>query len=270
MYEFPCPNPITASIRLAAGRVEIIAEERDTVTVDVSPQNPHDSASVDAAEATRVDLHGDTLIVEAPESGGGWLFRRPPHLRVEVHLPLDSTVQAKGASADLRCAGRLGGLSVQSASGDVSAEHVTGDLSVTTASGDVRIGQAHSQARTKSASGDLSIDYVGGDLTVATASGDVAVNVADGSVNATTASGDLRVGVARRGSLQVKSVSGDVSVGVASGTGVWLDLSSMSGDTVSDLDVASDAPATGCDLNLQVRTMSGDIAIRRVQAPAPA
>jgi hypothetical protein len=73
----------------------------------------------------------------------------------------------------------------------------------------------------------------------------------------------------RRGAVRVDTVSGAASVGVAAGTGVWLDLRTLSGSTSSDLNPGDQAPPTGHDLELQVRTVSGDIDVHRVAVDAP-
>jgi DUF4097 and DUF4098 domain-containing protein YvlB len=111
---------------------------------------------------------------------------------------------------------------------------------------------------------------VDGDLDAHSASGDIEIGDAGASVRGRTASGDITVLVARRGAVEVKAASGDVSVGVAQGVGVWLDLSTMSGDTTSDLAIGDAAPADGCDLRLTARTMSGDVHVTRAPATATA
>ena len=62
------------------------------------------------------------------------------------------------------------------------------------------------------------------------------------------------------------SVSGDVEIAVARGTRVYLDISSTSGDTVSELDMSDPVDRWEPDLDLQVNTVSGDIRI--VRGPA--
>jgi hypothetical protein len=269
MYEFDCPGPVTLSLRIATGSAEIIAEDRQTAAVEVAPFDDSD-ASRDAAARTLVELRDGTLVVEAPE-WTGWLFRRGPRLRVSVRLPHDGDLAVKVASADVRAMGRYRTATLGTASGDLSVEHVTGAAAVKTASGDAHLGRVDGDARVNSASGDITIGRVGGDTSANSASGDVVVHYAGGSVQARTASGDLRVGTATAGAVRVASVSGDVSVGVATGTGVWLDISSVSGDTRTDLEMphggGNEATAA---LNLQARTVSGDIVVHRAVVPSAA
>lgn len=264
MPEFTCPEPITVTARLGSGTIEITAEDRPTATVDVSPYDNSDS-SREAAANTRVEMHDGRLLIEAPETGG-FMFRRSPRIRVDVRVPADSALEVKVASADLSAHGRFASAAVKSASGGVYLDHVTGDATVSTASGGVRVVRVDGALRVNAASGDVNAHAVNGAVTAHAASGDVEIDVAGGSVEAKTASGDVRVGSARRGAVRVNSASGDVQVGVESGTGVWLDLTTISGSTRSDLST-SDAPANGEPaLTIQVRTLSGDIEIHRVQA----
>ncbi len=270
MPEFPCPEPVTLVTRIGGGAVDIVAEDRTTATVEVAPYDDSDAAR-EAAAQTRVEMRQGRLLVEAPEASG-WLFRRSPRLRVDIRVPLDCQVQLKVASADVSCHGRYASASINTASGDIYLDSVTGDVTANTASGDVRAVEVGGQLQVRSASGDVAAQQVSGDVTIHSASGDVEVEEAGAGLRATTASGDVRVGSAQRGTVSVKSASGDVSVGVVAGTGVWLDLVTMSGATRSDLALGREPGATGGApaLNLQVRTVSGDIEIHRVGQPATA
>jgi DUF4097 and DUF4098 domain-containing protein YvlB len=266
MYEFDCPEPITLSLRVAGGSAEIIAGDRTNATVEVSPFDGSE-ASRNAAARTRVELRDGGLVVEAPE-WTGLLFRRGPRVRVRIHLPQDGELNVTVASAEVRAAGRYRTANINSASGDVTIEHVTGDGRVGRVDGDLRI---------TAASGDFVVGRVGGEVSAHSASGDIAVERVGGSLKATTASGDIQVGAATTGAVQVKSASGDVSIGVVPGTGVWLDLATVSGDTHTDLAMPQAAGAPGAageqsaaTLTLQVRTVSGDIDVHRAQERAAA
>jgi hypothetical protein len=269
MHEFECPQPITLSARLTAGALTVTAEPRDTATVDIRPYDGN-QASRDAAERTEVTLRGDTLVMHMPE--GGWRLWRHAKIRAEVRVPEGTALRIKLASADARCYGRYGGdSSLASASGDVSVEHVAGALEVGTASGDVRLDRVDGRLVVDTASGDATIGHTSGDVAVQTASGDLVLSRADGPVQVRTVSGDVRLDAVRRGDVHLTTASGDVQIGVATGTRVWLDLSTLSGSTRSDLDVGTAAPASGdIDLSLQVRTASGDIKLHRVPVPAAA
>lgn len=270
MPQFDTPKPINVSIRLGGGSVDIVAEDRTTTVVEVEPFD-HSDAAAEAARNARVELHGEQLVIAAPDMPTSWLWRRSARLRVTVHVPADSSLSAKVASADVAARGRYATVQLNMASGDSYVERVTGDVSVNTASGDFTVGAVGGSVQAKSASGDITIGQVTGDISVHAASGDVNVDDAGASVNANSASGDIQVGVVRRGQVKLKSASGDVVVGVATGTGVWLDLSTMSGSAHHELAMTeSTRTVEGADVHLQARTMSGDISVRRAAAAAQA
>jgi hypothetical protein len=267
MYEFQTPGPIMVSARIRSGSMALTAEERDSTVVDVEPADGSDG-SRQQAESTRVELQGNTLVIHAPEAAG-WLWRRGG-VRVTARVPLDSGFDVQVASADAAVHGLWHEGSLNSASGDVQIGHVTGNLRVNTASGDVSIAAIGGDVRVTSASGDVEIGSVGGDSVLHSASGDLRVADTGGSAQVRTASGDIDLLRARRGELRAQSASGDVTVSVLPGTGVYMDVRTLSGSTSSDLTVGDTPPATQNEptatLSLRVQTASGDVTV--VRAPA--
>jgi DUF4097 and DUF4098 domain-containing protein YvlB len=261
IHEFACTGPIDLRVRIAAGDLSVTAEATSTAVVRVSPADGS-KASQEAAERTLVAFSGDTLQIETPDSSG-W---RNGRVRVEVRVPTDSRLRAGLGSADVRTEGQLGAAIVHSGSGDATLHLTTGDLQVESGSGDVRVGAVGGALRVKTGSGDISADTVSGAISVKAASGDIRLGAVSGDVEVTSASGDIGLGKVRSGNLKINSASGDVSVGVPTGTSVWLDLSTVSGSTDSDLAMTGDAPDGGPALSLRVNTVSGDISVRRVAA----
>ena len=261
MYEFDRATPVTVALRAHGGQVEITAEERSTIQVDVTPMNDN---SREAADNTRVVLEDDTLLVQVPGSEY-WSWRRSPKLTISVRVPAGSALAGKSSSADVRATGVYSVVQLNVASADVQVEEVTGDALLDAASGDLSITRVGGGLRIKSSSGTLRVGDVTGDVSAETASGDIHVRSGNGSVKAKTASGDIEVGLLRQGRAQIGTASGDVSVGVAPGTGVWLDIDTASGKSTSDLTNHGDvAPADKpTNLELRVRTASGDIHIHR-------
>lgn len=258
---FQTPTPITLRVKAASGDLLVTTMEGTESRVSIRPDRDDDDAWAYVNQCT-VDLRGDELVVEAPDRGFG-LRRRAPGLHIEALVPTDSSLRITVASADVRATGRYGRIDVASASGDIELEDATGELAVKTASGDLKAGDVGGTAKINAASGDITLGRCTGDVTVNAASGDVTVAEALGSVTARTASGDVLVRRAHAGELKVNTASGDVQVGVATGIGVYLDLTSVSGDTTSNLDMAGDQPAGSTDLTLTVRTLSGDIRVDR-------
>jgi DUF4097 and DUF4098 domain-containing protein YvlB len=261
MYEFDRATPVTVALRAHGGHVEITAEERSTIEVDVTPMNDN---SREAAERTLVVLEDDTLLVQVPGSEY-WSWRRSPKLAVTIRVPAGSALAGKSSSADVRAAGTYSVVQLNVASADVQVEDVTGDALLDAASGDLSIARVGGGLRIKSSSGTLRVGDVTGDVSAETASGDIHVQSGDASLKAKTASGDIEVGLLRQGRAQIGTSSGDVRVGVASGTGVWLDLDTASGKSTSDLTNHGDVPPAGkpTNLELRVRTASGDIHVHR-------
>jgi DUF4097 and DUF4098 domain-containing protein YvlB len=112
----------------------------------------------------------------------------------------------------------------------------------------------------KGASGDIDVGTVGAGATVRSASGDIRIGKLDGSTIITVGSGDVSLHQVGPGSVNVRAISGDVEVGVRGGLGVWLDVSSTSGEVRSDLE--GQAGGDGApDLELTLSTVAGDISI---------
>ncbi len=278
MKTFTTPSPVALTVRFAGGSLQVLAESRDTTTVDVAPANASNAADVEHAAVTTVEQRGNEIVVIAPDTKR-W-FGRTPKLDVKVAMPIDSCATVFAESADVRLRGKLGDTDVNTASGDIQFEHV-GSLTASSASGDVRGDAVTRDAKIKSASGDVRVDgiggtadattasgdlllpAVGGDAHVRTASGDASLGVVRGSVSAKTASGDIRIESVQEGTVQVDSASGDVWVGIAHGTAAWLEVQSLSGDVTSELE-GTDAPDDDAPtVTIRARTLSGDVAIRR-------
>jgi DUF4097 and DUF4098 domain-containing protein YvlB len=155
---------------------------------------------------------------------------------------------------------------VHSGSGDIVVDQVSGDLTAKTGSGDLKVGRVGGQLTASSGSGDMAIGTAAGVVHANTASGDLTIDEAHTSLTVRTASGDIQLRSVRAGEVQANSASGDVAVGVPRGTGVWLDLNTLSGSTRSNLDMASDQPRGETQLKLRIKTLSGDIVINRAPA----
>ena len=100
MPEFPRTTPLLVNISNPIGSVEVVAEERDSVNVTVTPL---DSSRQDreSAENTRIDLRSDELVIEAPKGSG--YMRQGTRLKIEVQTPTDSDVRIVVASATVKC-----------------------------------------------------------------------------------------------------------------------------------------------------------------------
>jgi Putative adhesin len=257
-WEFPVTGPVEARIQLAAGTVTVTAGPAGRATVSLAPEHPGARGADTLIDQTQVSFEDGQLSVIVPERirllGG-------TALHAEVALPEGSGVSAKTASADLRCTGELGALSVYAASGDVRAERVGGPADIATASGDVQLKSVARDAQIRTASGGVRVERAAGDVTMKTASGDLMIGLAGGSAAIKTASGDIRVDGIAAGRGDFTTVSGDITVAVPPGVGVYLDLSSVTGQVSSDFEPG---PAGGeAALTMKCSSVSGDVRVRR-------
>lgn len=261
---FLTPDPIVIEIRNAAGEVTIALDESATTTtvaVDQLPgagagilddlmatfrREPVSAPSADRLADVRVDLRmqdggGTVLIVDTDPARSGWRSG----FAVRITAPAGSGVRAQTQSADLRTTGRVDRLDLRTASGDVQADRVERGSLVQTASGNIRIAEIGADAELRSASGDITVDRCGGSLSVHSTSGDVRIERPAQQVFVRAVSGDIRVSDAMTGEMQLTSVSGDIEIGVHAGSLARIDLSTVSGDTRNEFDVATDRPNTG-------------------------
>src|SRR5438132_3053216 len=226
---FQTPTPPKLRVALPAGEVEI--ETADVVETSVEIEGPGE-------QDARIEMRRDEIVVEIERKR---LFGFSGDHRVRIVAPRGAHVDANVASADVTGRGRFGSVELNSASGDVSLEDVEGRLSINTASGDVGVERVTGEAKVNSASGDVSLGE------------------AESSVRIRTASGDQEVRSAASGKLELQSASGDVVVGARRGSKVWVDASSMSGDTSSELELGeAPPPSEGPLVEVRARTMSGD------------
>jgi hypothetical protein len=271
---FPVTGPAELEVRLTAGEVEIDAVDGvDSVDVELIAHDEESQQLVDAARVELRDRHGrPEVIVDVPQRRGGFtlgsLFGRAG-ITCRIRTPQGSGLDARTKSADVAVRGTLAGANVATASGDVQLDDVDGGINVKSASGDVRARRVASGVNVQTASGDVEIEVAQGMINLQTASGDLTVGEAWDNVNASTVSGDQEHGAVFKGNVAAHSVSGDVRIGVRRGSKVFLDCSTVSGDTSSELDMLADPPAgDGPLVELRVKTVSGDITITRAPAPA--
>jgi DUF4097 and DUF4098 domain-containing protein YvlB len=270
--QFETTGPISLVVEIGKGRVRVNARETDEVVVDIQGQD---------ADEVEVSFHDGRLKVIGPHQSGGW-FGKERDLDVTVDLPTDSDLSVKTGSADIDVSGQVNDAKIKTGSGDVTCDTFAGSALVETGSGDVEVSEAHAGLNVKSGSGDVSVGNCLGELQVSTGSGDVEIGTsnartvvktgsgdlevvtANADVSLATGSGDLTIGTARGGRVSAKGASSDVRIGIPAGTPVWADLNTVTGSIRSDLDNVG-APQEGQDhIELQARTVSGDITLRQV------
>lgn len=269
-HTYPTPDPVSVFVELGAGQLTTVAADVTEATVEV--RGPR-------AEEFHVEFNGRRIDVIAPN---GRFFGRGDSHDVRVHVPTGSELVTKTGSADTTTTGTLGLLALKTGSGDIAIERADGPVVIESGSGDIKGQQFGAELRIKSGSGDIDVRDVRGKTGISTGSGDVVlgtvhaptviktgsgdlqVNRSEGDVSLTTASGDLTIGAAPRGKVIAKNVSGDVRVGIPSGTPVWTDINTVSGNVRNNL-ASVGKPAQGQDwVELRATTVSGDVHLRQV------
>jgi DUF4097 and DUF4098 domain-containing protein YvlB len=261
---FATPEPIFATIDIAAGSVRINVSDRPDTAVEVRPSDESDDADIEAAEQTQVAYSEGKLFVKAPKrKARWWFFRWDASIDVTVDLPAGSRVHVQAASADVHCEGRLGESKVNTASGDITVARSSGHTDVTTVHGEIWIREIDGSAVVKNTHGSVTLGEVTGNLRLNTAHGDISVGRALAGVAAKTAYGSVRIGEVVRGSVVLETAGGDLEVGVREGTAAWLDVTTQYGSVRNSLG-ASDGPEPSDEIvKVRAHTSYGDIVIRR-------
>jgi DUF4097 and DUF4098 domain-containing protein YvlB len=260
---FDTPQPITATVEIAAGSVRLVAGDRADTVVEVRPRDESRSHDVKAADQVRVRFKNGTLAVASQR---GFSFPRRGAVVVDIALPSGSRLQASAASANITADGQYGDCKFASASGDLEVGSVVGNLKADTASGGITVQDINGSASVSTASGDATIGDLDGDMKFRAASGSLTVRRLRGNLNAQTASGDVTAATAVSGGVSVQSGSGEVVVGIAEGTAAQLDLRTHSGKVRNSL-TPSDGPAEGDEtLVVHAHTGSGDVIVQRATA----
>jgi hypothetical protein len=280
MPAYDTPEPITATIEVVAGDVQIRAGERGDTVVDVAPSDASNDEDRKAAEQTRVEHANGRLLVKAPKLRHWLPGNTGGSVSVTIELPAGSSVHATGGLADFDGDGPLGevriktglgrihldraqALTIKSGTGDVIVDHVAGHADLRIGSGDVRVRELETTAVIKNSNGDTWVGDAGGDLRVNAANGSIAVDLARATVAAKSANGDVRLGEVVRGSVVLETHLGDLEVGIREGTAAWLDVRSTAGKVHNALD-AADAPEAATDtVEVRARTTVGDVVVRR-------
>src|SRR5579884_734498 len=268
---FDVQGPVELDVRLGSGDIEVDPTADGRVEVSLVAHDEEWQRLVDEA---RVELsphgHRPTVVVDVPQKKGfsfGLLGRSGIECR--IRCPHDSGLAVRTKSADVLARGTIGGLNVTTASGDVQVDRVSGGVNVKGASSDVSASEIRGGASIQTASGDVDIRVARGPVNVTSVSGDISIGEAYDNVNANSVSGDQDHGAVMQGVVSAHAVSGDVSIAVRRGSQAFLDCTTVSGDTSSELEMTGVTPAgDGPLVEIRAKTVSGDIRITRAPAPS--
>jgi len=268
---FEVQGPVELDVRLASGDIDVDPNTDGRVEIELIA---HDEESQRLVDNARIELnphgHRPTILVDVPQKRGFSIsiFGRSG-IECRIRCPHDSGLSVRTKSADISARGVLGGLNVQTASGDVDIDRVSGGVNVKSASSDFSAREVTGGVNIQTASGDIDLSVAHGPVNVTSVSGDISIGEAYDNVNANSVSGDQDHGAVMQGIVAAHSVSGDVTIAVRRGSKAFLDCTTVSGDTTSELELSSDAPASdGPLVEIRAKTVSGDIRITRASAPA--
>jgi len=290
-HRYDTPGPVDLQVTIKSGRVHVETWDGADTVVDL------DSSDDALVEEVNVDCEpfgdGYRVVVRVPRMEDRNFLRifSRSSLDVHVHVPHQARAEVTTASGDVRLNGSYREVQASTASGDVEVDDVTGLASIATASGDISVhsvagrtdiraasadvhcGRMEGGGEVKTASGDVRIDAAAERIAVTTGSGDISVGESD-SCKLRSASGDLSLSAIREGVADLKTASGDIDVAVVTGAVVAVDAESVSGDLTSEIELSLSEPSTAGgdetdrEIELILRTVNGDIQVRRTRARA--
>ncbi|MFL5790049.1 MAG: DUF4097 family beta strand repeat-containing protein [Actinomycetota bacterium] len=255
---YDTPGGLEVDIQLGAGDIEVDVRDAASTTVEI---DGYDNETPPTVRCDPAPGGGYRLTIEHRVKrkwfaiGGG--------LNIRLVVPPGTTVDGASGAADLNAHGTLAALTFRTGSGDLRFDDIDGDVQLTCASGDIEGRSVGGHLGFKGASGDIDVGTVTRGATIRSASGDIRIGRLDGPTIITVGSGDVTLRQIGPGSVNVRAISGDVEVAVRSGLGVWLDVSSTSGDVRSNLDPDRDGSGETADLELTLNTVAGDITVDR-------
>lgn len=279
MPTFSTPEPIPATIELAAGDIRILASDRGDTVVEVRPSTSSHEPDINAAEQVKVECTAAGLVIRGPKQRGLGL-RKIGSVDVTVELPAGSQIEAEAGVGALRFSGQLGKCRVKMGAGDVevdkagpvdlhsgagaiTAGQICGHAEITTGTGRLRVSQIDGSAVIKNSNGDTWVGEITGDLRVNAANGAISVGRAAADVTAKSANGEIRVDDLTRGSAALKTANGEIHFGIHAGTAARVDAYTRFGTVRNSMEVADNPEPSDEVLEVHARTSFGDIVIRR-------
>jgi Putative adhesin len=214
MQTFTTPAPITAILAVPAGRIQFIATDRDSTTVEIRPANPSKGRDVKLAGQTTAGYSDGILQITSP--AGDRIFGSSGAVEVTVQLPAGSRVEARAASAQFTTAGQLGEVTFDSSQATVKVEAAAA-ARLTTADGDITVGRLSGDAEIRTAKGDIAVtEAARGTVVLHTQTGAITVGAAAGvsaALDADTTVGRIRNALQNTGGTPGLSIHATTTVG---------------------------------------------------------
>lgn len=198
-------------------------------------------------------------------------------VRLELHVPRGSDIEASGVSADITSNGVTGHQHLHTVSGEIEADLGSGNDEVKSVSGDIRLRGSGQDGtlQVSTVSGDLGVANVAGELEARTVNGDLNAQLSHARIvrlNTTSGSIELNAQLARGGTIEIETVSGREKINVAAPAGYAYEASTFSGDIDDCFGQQSDRSQYGPGNRLdgtrgtgnghvRIRSLSGDISL---------
>lgn len=228
--------------------------------------------------AQRVEVtggHGRTVVAVTCDSGN--CSDNDASVRLELHVPRGSDIEASGVSADIKSNGVTGHQHLHTVSGDIQADLGSGTDEVKSVSGDIRLrgGGQDGTLQVSTVSGDLSVTNVAGELEARTVNGDLNAQLSPARIvrlNTTSGAIGLNAHLSSGGTIEIETVSGREKIDVAAAAGFAYEASTFSGD-IGDCfgqqpDRSQYGPGNRLDGtrgtgngHVRIRSLSGDISL---------
>lgn len=253
-HTFDTPAPIALDAQTDSGDITVLTSGEPHTRVSLTGPDH-------AVEETDVRMSSDNtkLTIRTPK-GMGW---RSWDVTIVVTVPTGSTAKATTGSGDVRAEDGLASFESQTGSGDITGTTVGGDVRAQTGSGNVTFDRVDGRCRAQTGSGDVTVHHAAGTVDASTGSGNVEIAVAEGDARAKVGSGDITYGLVRRGKITAETASGEVEIGIANGVVAKLDVSTVTGDIHSELEVDDAIPHNGDVVEVHARTVTGDVTLKR-------
>jgi hypothetical protein len=282
MPVFEAPGPVELDVDVAVGHVEVHAEDRSDVLVEVVPSNPRKAGDRSLADGAVVEFDGNRVHVAVQRRMN--LFGRTDSVDVRVSLPTGSAADIDSAYGAVRLRGtlgrtrvrakygtvdidRVGDLDLFAPYGEADVREVRGRLDLDAGHGRVRIGSVAGESRVRAAHGSVDLGVTHGPVD-ARLSGALTIETALTDVSARSAHGVLRIGAATSGTVRLENGYAEIEVGVPAGTAAWVDAASAHGVVRNELTAGAAADDSERTVELHLSSSWADVVVRRAAASA--
>lgn len=227
-HEYELPVATTVLLQSRSGRVEVVAEPRETVL-----------AQGDKIEALPAE---GALRIRNGRGHGGFTVRCP--------VGTDVTIGTQSGSVTLH--GDFGSVSVTTMSGKIVVESAE-EADLRTVSAPIVIGLVRGRCRLNSATGKVSAHDVGA-ASAGTMSGSITIDRVAGGLKARSVSGAIHACAGGEGAIVIKTVSGKVRLELPPDCEPQTRFKTLSGHVTCGL-------RAGDDVLIEAMTVSGTIEV---------